>query len=83
MEKFNEKLKFFLLSMLILSALKICVGGNVHPVPPGAATDMLLQKFRGGGKTHDRIIFIKLGGAMPPPCPTSSGPHELQTIGHI
>ena len=33
-------MKFFLLSILILSALKKFVfGGNVPPVPPGAATD--------------------------------------------
>ena len=34
MEKFNENLKFFLLLILILSALKkICVRGNVIAVP--------------------------------------------------
>ena len=38
MEKFNEKLKFFLLSILILSDLKNLCWGNVPPVPPGAAT---------------------------------------------
>ena len=42
LEKFNENLKFFLLLIQILPALKICVGGNVPPVPPGAATDCIL-----------------------------------------
>ena len=32
-------MKFFLLSILILSALKQFVLGDVFPVPPGAATD--------------------------------------------
>ena len=39
LEKFNEKLKFFLLTTLIFSDLKnLCSGGDVPPVPPGAAT---------------------------------------------
>ena len=34
-EKFNENLKFFLLLILILSALKyLCSGENDPPVPP-------------------------------------------------
>ena len=37
---------------------KICVRGNV---PPGFTLEpllyMLIQKFGGGGKTHDRIMF--------------------------
>ena len=37
---------------------------------------MLLQKFRGGGKMHYIIMFLIWGGQCPP-CPTSSGPHEL------
>ena len=44
--------------MLILSALKICVGGTFTRFPLEPLLYMLLQKFRGGrGKTHDRIIF--------------------------
>ena len=46
LEKFNENLKFFLLLILILSALKPFVfGGERSPGPPspsGAATDCIL-----------------------------------------
>ena len=45
LETFNENLKFYLLLILILSALKnLCSGENDPPVPPpsGAATDCIL-----------------------------------------
>ena len=50
MEKFNEYLKFFLLSILILSAQKgLCSGGDVPPVPPGDAT-LYVNPEMGGGE---------------------------------
>ena len=40
LEKFNENLKFFLLLIIIFSALKnLCLGGTIPWPPSGAVTD--------------------------------------------
>ena len=81
MEKFNEKLKFFLPLILMLSALKYLCSGGLVPwfSPMELLLYMLLQKFR--GRARRMIIYIfKLGGNAP--CHTSSGPHAVH-LSHI
>ena len=71
-------MKIFLLSIFMLSALtNLCSWGTFPRFRQEQLLYMSLQKFRGGGKTHYRIIFLIQGGGQCPPCPTSSGPHAL------
>ena len=74
MEKFYEKLKFFLIDSHSLSSKKFVLG-EVPPLPSGAATVYVTPGIGGGGRRIIELCF-SFRGAMPP-CPTSSGPHAV------
>ena len=70
MEKFNENLKFFLQSILILSAKNFIIDLKISLQNP--------PKSGGRGRTLLKIFPPKSGGAAAPP--PGSGPHDSYVI---